>query len=270
MASSAPVMEFLYSVDVAWITLILFASMAAAMELSYRLGRGRRQEMPEAFKSHVSSIQSSILGVLALLLGFTFSLSLQRFDTRSSAVVDEANTIRTVYHESILLPDPLREEARGLLRDYVDARVGASRYTTVHLAAQAEMRAKAEKIQQVLWDVSQRALESDRNSRGVGQFISSLSAMVDGYHKRIATLERRVPEEVLLLLYVTFVMAGAAVGFASGVAGHRPSIVSWIMVGLICVLVFVIMDLDRPRRGLIRVNHGPLHEVHEELHGRRS
>lgn len=262
-------MEFLYAADVGWITLILFASMAGAMEVSYRIGQWRRQEMPDAFKSHVSSIQSSILGVLALLLGFTFSLSLQRFDTRSIAVVEEANSIRTAYHETILLPDPMGEEARSLLVQYVDARVEASRFTTVHLREQSDRRAKAVKIQYALWDVAKRALEVDRNSRGVGAFVVTLSAMVDGYHRRIATLDRRVPEAVLFLLYITFVMAGAAVGFASGVSGHRPSIVSWIMVGLICVLVFIIMDLDRPRRGLIRVNHGQLHEVQAELHADR-
>jgi hypothetical protein len=257
--------EMLYAVDSTWITLILFASMALALEVSYRFGRWRREEFPEAFRSHVSSIQSSILGILALMLGFTFSLALQRFDTRSMAVVEEANAIRDAYHTAILLPEPMRSEARALLRDYTDARLEAARYTTVQLNAQTETRAKAEAIQSTLWTVAERALEVERNARGTVQFVSSLSDVAEGFHWRKATLDRRVPEAVLFLLYITFVMAGATVGFAAGVAGHRPSIVSWVMVGLISILVYIILDLDRPRRGFIRVNHGPLHELRADL-----
>jgi uncharacterized membrane protein (Fun14 family) len=74
-----------------------------------------------------------------------------------------------------------------------------------------------------------------------------------------------VPELVLLLLYATFLMAGAIVGYASGVAGHRPSFASYIMVALIVVLVFMILDLDRPRRGLIQVSQKSLVDLQASI-----
>jgi uncharacterized membrane protein (Fun14 family) len=67
----------------------------------------------------------------------------------------------------------------------------------------------------------------------------------------------------LFLLYGTFVMTGCIVGYASGVAGHRASFVTYVMVGLIALLVFVIIDLDRPRRGLIEVRQTSLTELRE-------
>ena len=70
---------------------------------------------------------------------------------------------------------------------------------------------------------------------------------------------------VLFLLLATFLMAGLVVGFATGVAGHRPSLASHIMVALIAVLVFIILDLDRPRRGLVQVDHGSLLELRADV-----
>ena len=67
-------------------------------------------------------------------------------------------------------------------------------------------------------------------------------------------LGRHVPELVLILLYGTFIMTGGVVGYAAGVAGHRTSFVTCILIMLIVILPFIIVDLDRPRRGLIRVS----------------
>jgi uncharacterized membrane protein (Fun14 family) len=89
-------------------------------------------------------------------------------------------------------------------------------------------------------------------------FIQALNELIDSYGRRDAALGRHVPELVLFLLYGTFLMTGGVVGFAAGVAGHRASIVTYILVILIVVLTFIIVDLDRPRRGLIQVSQSSL------------
>jgi hypothetical protein len=70
-----------------------------------------------------------------------------------------------------------------------------------------------------------------------------------------------VPEVIMFLLFGTFLMTSVVLGYAAGVAGHRPSSVSYLLVGLIVVLTFVIIDLDRPRRGLIKVDLTSLSDV---------
>ena len=83
--------------------------------------------------------------------------------------------------------------------------------------------------------------------------------MIDSYGRRDAGLNRHVPEVVLFLLYVALVISGGVVGLSSGLSGHRPSRgSSFAMVLLVVGMVFIIIDLDRPRRGLIRVSHAPL------------
>jgi hypothetical protein len=85
-------------------------------------------------------------------------------------------------------------------------------------------------------------------------FVQATNDMIDSFGRRDAALNRHVPEVVLFLLLGTFLITGAIVGYSGGVVGRRPPLVSFAMVGLIVVLVFVILDLDRPRRGVIVVS----------------
>lgn len=250
--------ELFYDVNTGLIAGVLLLSMALAIELGHRLGLRSKGATNEATRAHISGIQSSILGILALLLGFTFSLSLQRFDSRSEAVVEEANAIGTAYLRVQLLPAAMRTEVRALLRDYLDLPVQASVLTAVDRTERQDLLAKAGRAQNALWGYAVQALEVDPNAYAPTLFAESVNQLIDNFGKRDAALSRHVPEVVLLLLYGTFLMTGAIVGFSTGIAGHRPSMVSYVLVALIVVLVFIILDLDRPRRGLIEVSQKSL------------
>ena len=253
--------EFMYNINSILIAGILLVSMLLAIEMGYRLGLRTQTTANDAFKSHVNTIGASILGVLALLLGFTFSLSLQRFDSRSQAVVEEANAIGTTYLRSQLLPDSVRGDVQKLLRAYVDLRVQAGNISLDEQAEREMLLAKSEQIQTALWGYARQAAKEEPNPVTTGLFIQSLNELIDNYSKRDAALNRHVPEVVLLLLYGTFLLVGAVVGYGSGVAGYRISVATYIMVVLIVVLVFIIIDLDRPRRGLIQVDQNSLVEL---------
>ena len=250
--------EFMYDISSIRIAVFLFVAMVLAIELGYYFGRGRRSTSYDGFKTHVNAIAASLVGILALLLGFTLSLSLQRFDKRSEVVVEEANAIGTTYLRSQLLPASIRSGVQKLLREYLEVRVQASGITLTEDAERGPRLAKAAQTQTALWEHARQAAEQDPNPVTSGLFIQSLNELIDVYGKRRATLDRHVPEVVLLLLFGTFLMAGAVVGYSSGVAGHRASFVTYILVALIAILVFIILDLDRPRRGLIRVSQESL------------
>jgi len=250
--------EIMYDINTLVIAGGLFVSMAFAIETGFRIGIRNKQSADEASKAQVATIQASLLGVLALLLGFTFSLALQRFDRRSEAVVDEANAIGTAYLRAQLLPASVRNNVQKLLRDYLDQRIQASAITLANQADREALLAQSSRTQTVLWGYARQAADEDPSPVKSGLFIQSLNDLIDNLGKRDAALDRHVPEVVLLLLYGTFVMAGVIVGYASGLAGHRASFVTYIMVSLIVVLVFIILDLDRPRRGLIEVSQKSL------------
>lgn len=258
--------EFTYNINSALIAGILFVSMLAATELGYRLGFRRKTAAKSGAREHINAIQGSILGILALLLGFTFSLSLQRFDSRSDAVVEEANAIGTTYLRSDLLPLAVRSEVQALLREYVDLRVQASTVSLDHQQQRKSLVDKATNKQSQLWQLARKSAELEPNPVTTGLYIQSLNEMIDNFGRRDAALNRHVPEVVLLLLYGTFLLAGTIVGYATGIAGHRPSLVSYLMVLLIVVLVFIILDLDRPRRGLIEVSQKSLLDLQNAVH----
>jgi hypothetical protein len=253
--------EIMYNESSVLIILVLFISLVLATEAGYQLGRRRQVSANEASRSHVNAVQASLLGVLALLLGFTFSMSLQRYDSRSAAVVDEANAIGTAYLRAQLLPSSVRREVKTLMRDYLDMRIRTGVIPLSDQAARAALLAQASQQQAALWRYASQAAEEDPNPVVAGLFIQSLNDLIDSYGRRDALLERHVPEAVLFLLFGTFLITLGTVGYAAGVAGHRVSLVVYLMVILIVLLAFVIIDLDRPRRGLIQVSQKSLTDL---------
>jgi hypothetical protein len=255
----------MYYINSVLIAFMLFISMVATIEIGYRIGVKRQAVTNESLKTHLNSIQASIIGILALLLGFTFSLSLQRYDGRSEAVVEEANAIGTTYLRTQLLPETLRNDVQASLRQYVDLRVQEGKVSLSNYPLRKVMLDKTTKAQTRLWDYAIRAAEIDPNPVRTGLFIQALNEVIDNFGKRNATINRHVPELILLLLYGTFLLAGVILGFTSGVAGHRPSMVGYLMVLIIVILVYIILDLDRPRRGFIAVSQAPLLELQTSL-----
>lgn len=251
----------MYGIDAWLIAGALLVAMLLVIEAGYRFGRAHEREEPATAKAHVNAIQASLLGILALLLGFTFSSALARYDARSTAVVDEANAISTAWQRADLLPAAHREGAREALRDYLDIRIVANDLGLDNHEGLTALRVDTAAAQARLWDVARRAAQADPGMVRTGLFAESVNALVDAYVRRNAALDRRVPEVVLFLMMATFLMAGVVVGFATGVAGHRPSLASHMMVALIALLVFIILDLDRPRRGLVQVDDRSLLEL---------
>ena len=259
------VKQLLYNIDATLITGVLFVLMLAAIEAGYRFGVRRKDSATEMTRDHLSAIQASILGLMGLLLAFTFSLSVQRFDTRSDAAVDEANAIGTAYLRTQLLPPALRSDVQMLLRDYVDLRVQASEVSMVSKGEWEALQAKVAVSHAALWDYARRAAELNPNPVISGLFIQALNEMIDSYGRNVAQVSRQVPQPVLILLFGTLLVAGGVVGLTAGSGGQRPSLASFAMITLILGLTFVILDLDRPQRGRITVSNQSLLDLQASI-----
>lgn len=251
----------MYDLSSALIAAILFVSMALAIEVGYRFGLWQAPATSESSKAHVNAIQASLLGLLALLLGFNFSLALQRHDSRSVAVVEEANAIGTALLRTALLQTDLRVEAQQKLAAYLEMRLEAAHVDLTHHAERQALSDHANRLHDELWRQAARAVTREPNAATSGLYAQSINELIDAFGRRHSELNRHVPEMVLFLLYGSFLMTGTIVGYAAGVGAHRPSSVSYVMVTLIVMLVFIIIDLDRPRRGLIEVSQEPMTEL---------
>lgn len=250
--------EFLYDRSSVHITAVLFVVIAVAVEAGFRAGLRAKRVADESMRTYVNTIQAALLGVLALLLAFSLSLALERHDSRSQAVVDEANAIGTAWLRTELLPESIQPQVRLALREYLDLRIEASRATVLEMSEVERQRRETASRQNALWSLGTRSVALDDRPATTGLFLQSLNEMIDSYGRRTASVDRHVPEVVLLLLCGTFVLVAAIVGYAGGLSGQRSVIATYIMVTLITVLVFLVIDLDRPRRGLIAVDHTSL------------
>lgn len=257
--------EIMYNQSSILIAVVLFASMLLAIEAGYRLGLKVKMSVSKSYKAQIDAAQASLIGILALLIAFTFSIAIQRFDSRSDAVVDEANAIGTAYLRTQLIPVSVRNDAQQSLRDYLDLRVQASSASLDHPAERIALLVKANQTLDTLWRYAIQAADENAGPVTSGLFIQSLNEVIDSFGRRIATIDRHVPEAVLLLLSFVFIITGSILGFSIGVTGHRPSLVSYIMTGLIVLLVFIIIDLDHPRRGLIQVSQKSLIDLQTSI-----
>ena len=133
------------------------AIFLAVIELGYRLGLGHRDASDDAGRTHITALQSALLGLLALLLGFTFAMAVSRFETRKTLVLEESNAIGKAYWRSQLIAPARRGELAKLLKDYVATRL------EFHLAAADQARLDAAnmasaRIEQQLWAAASRQL----------------------------------------------------------------------------------------------------------------
>lgn len=259
--------ELMYSQSSLAIVIGLLVCMLLSVELGYRIGRRQSIAASEAVRSQANTVLAAMLGLLALLLGFTYSLALQRYEERSQAVVTEANAIGTTYLRAQLLPAAMRSDIQAKLRQYVDIRVREGRLNVDDAAGDKALVQQGSGLAAQVWALAMQAVTKDDRPATTGLFIQALNDMIDSADRHRAALDRHVPESVLFLVFLTFVMTTAILGYASGVAAHRVTIPGIALVVLIALVVYLIIDLDRPRRGLIQVNQESLVNLQRGMAG---
>lgn len=245
--------ELLYGVSLWLLWPLLFGLLLLATEAGYRLGFRRRARIEDQSKSHVGTIEGGIFGLLGLLLGFSFAMAIARFEQRKALVLEESNAIGTTWLRTQLLPEPQRTEIAKLLKRYVDVRLSFH-----HAGADQEMLDEANQqtanLQEQLWGKAVAAAEKDLRSIPTGLFLQSLNEVIDLHAKRLTALQNHVPESIILLLVGVGILAMVVMGQGCGLSGHRHFLVTMASALLTATVVLLIVDLDRPRRGLIQVN----------------
>lgn len=251
--------EFMYTKSSVLIALTLLVLMVVSLKIGHKLGeRSTTIKNCEPCKEHISTLLSSLLGMLALVLGFSFSIALERHGSRSEAVVEESNAIGTAYLRVSLLPQTEQEGIQRLFSQYLRARLDESKLNLTQTEQREALNQTTSQLQMQLWDKAMKIAANDPNPVRVSLYVQALNEMIDAYGKRYAELNRHIPELVLLLLYGALIICGGMLGYSAGVAGHKPSRAVFVMLSLTVLLMYVVIDLDRPRRGLIVINQAPM------------
>jgi hypothetical protein len=242
---------------------VLLAILLGSAEVGYRLGR-RARASDDAMRSQAAIWEGALLGLLALLIGFTFAMAVTRFDARRELILDEANAIEMTLRRADFLEAPAQREIEGLLGRYVRARVrfydaGASLPRT-----EAAERETAE-LQQQLWPPIVSAARSHPGSEMAALFVESASELYQMANRRRAALDNHVPATVLVVLLVVAAVGVAATGYSCGLLRRRLRLGLVGLPLLISLVVVLVFDLDHPRAGFIQAGQGPMLRLQQRL-----
>lgn len=247
-----------------WVALGVTVLVLLAMtEAGYRVGTRIQAAKGTGYKEQIGAIQGAVLGLLGLLLGFTFAMALQRYDKRRDLVLQEANAIGTTYIRASLLPGAQQAPARDLLRRYVEVRLKYQLLADEAANLAEGMRLSME-IESELWRHATQAAKEAPNDI-TATFIESLNEMIDTDAERIATGRARIPGEVSLLLLVVAGFGSFTSGYSSGAQGGRTILSGLLMPLLLTAIIVLIFDLAHPLQGLIGISQQPLIELRETM-----
>ena len=252
-----------YLIDHRLIGFVMVALLLAASEIGYRVGLAR-EGAPDSLRTLMSGTGAAMLGLLGLLLGFALSMAIARWDARRDVIVEEANAIGTLSLRAGLLEDPLRSQLREALRAYSDARIvlGGSRN---HPDLLSTARSESEALHVTIWSVVEQANRPTTVNATLASLISAANELIDLHELRLASLENHLPPALFLLLLALAALSVAFLAWSFGAASHRGRAPMVMLALLIGAVLLLIMDVNRPQRGMVDVGVAPLERAEESI-----
>lgn len=244
------------------VMLLLLAALVAARELGGRLHSWIARSTEDGGDAVVEKgmLVSAILGLLALIIAFTFSLALNRYDQRRALVVEEANAIGTAEMRVRLLAPPHDAILSRSLQDYAQTRLAYGRSPAAEKVPLAE---RSSKQRSEIQSAALAALAPDARTPLATVVTPSINTVLDIGAEREALNSARLPGTILAILVAYLLLTSAILGFALTAerARQRPATIA--LLASLTLTFAMILDLDRPQRGTIRVDQTPMQRLVE-------
>lgn len=244
---------------------ILFVVSLAVLWLTAQIGVSVRRRAPlasEDERDDFNIVLTSTLTLLGLIIGFTFSMAIGRYDARKIYEATEANVIGTEYVRAGLLGPADAERAQDLLKKYLAERVLF--YTARDARQLPEVNARTAQLQEQLWSVVQGA--ATKNPSPITMLVTSgMNEVLDSAGYTQAAWLDRVPTSAWGLMIIIAVCCNLLVGY--GARGKRPLLLI-VLPFVLSVAFLLIADIDSPRSGIIRVRPENLMSLSQSLNSR--
>lgn len=241
--------------------LVVVLLILLACEVGFRIGRRYHlQRRDEGAPGSLAPVVSGLLGMLAFLLAFTFSMASAQHGGRNQNVREEAAAISIAYHRAALMPDTVSADMRRLLREYVDIRLRAAE-TLDWRSADGRSR----EIHAELWRAVSAAAKArpDTNS---ALAVESINAVITMHETRIlSAVHARIHIAVWAGLLLIASLTMGTLGIQIGLNGKRRLIAVTPIALTFAVLVTLIVDLNRPQGGFMTVSQRPLQDLQREI-----
>jgi hypothetical protein len=243
--------------------LVLIASFTV-LWLSLQIGifvRKRRRNLEQNEREDYGMIMSAILTLLGLIIGFSFSMAITRYDERKTLEEAEANAIGTEYVRADFLPAPDAAKVRALLRDYLDQRLLFYKTREDHELLQIE--AATAQLEVRLWSAVQVPTASQPTApltitaMGMNDVLSS-----KGYTQ--AAWLNRIPNAAWALMAAIAIFCNILMGYGARRGGARTTLLL-VLPLVISISFMLIADIDSPRGGVVRVTGQNLMSLSQSL-----
>lgn len=231
---------------------LLLAILLACQELGYRLG-SRVGKVDDEYKRRVDMIRNAILALVTFLVGFSFAGAGSRFIDRQDVIVKETNAIGTAWLRAMLLPEPQRTQLQTELRQYTNDRLELLRNFDV--ANNKRLLAKAGESQTRIWQTGMAGVGTDREFANF--MLPALNDVIDIHSEHLSAARRHVPPPILIVIVVMAAIGIAMIGYDNGLVRRRFFVLSSAFGVVLAASLWMTIDLDRPRHGLLRASEQP-------------
>ena len=244
--------------------LVLFGLSLVALALSAYFGAsvlGRRRDPSEEVHDDYGTILAATLTLLGLIIGFTFSMAINRYDQRKNLEEEEANAIGTAYVRADLMPGVDAARVRALLQQYLAVRLQF--YDASRAQDLRDIAARREKLQADLWAAVQAPATAQPTAvaalvaKGMNDVLNA-----QGYTQ--AAWWNRIPHAAWILMVAIAICSNVLIGYGThGTKAARRLLLVTPLV--ISISFFLIADIDSPRGGVIHVRPQNLQSLADSL-----
>ena len=233
--------------------LILFIGMLLLLGVGRRLGVRRRPKESEGERGGLSTVEGAVFALFGLMVAFTFSGAATRFNEKRMLIAEEVNTIETAYLRLRLVAQPAQSDLQVLFRRYVDSRLETYRQLPNMQSAEKEM-AKSKKLQEEIWkDAVVATLLPDSHPDAGKLLLPALNNMIDIVTVRTMALQIHPPRIVFALLFGLGLICSLLAGYRMAIGRRRSWLHIFGFTVITVIVVYVMLDVEYPRVGLIRL-----------------
>lgn len=243
---------------------ITFFLLLFSYIIGYSIGKKNHTKKPANHLSSISALLAGLMALLGILLAFSFSMSSSRFDQRKQLIIDESLNIGTAYFRLGLLSDTsLTREVRNILKKYLDHRIKYYESGASEKLMNKQMKS-AENLQVLVW---MKTAEIGKTSPNINTSLisQSLNSMIDITGSISGSMRNHVPQLILLMLIAVSAFTIFTMGYSHGLALDYNI---WFSLGInliICSILLLIIDMDTPFIGPIKVDIYSLIDLKNEI-----
>ena len=233
---------------------LLFPFTLILMEAGRQFGRRRLAEDPEGARAGASAVEGAVFALFGLLIAFTFTSTAARYEARRDLIVQHTNAIGTAWLRLDLLPAEVQPVLRQDFRLYVDGIIKFQQQAFDEKAAQLILP-QLEKLQSEIWKLAETAVSRDSRPQVATLVLPALNEMFDLSARRYAAARFHTSMVIFWFLIFLSGLASLLVGHAMATGKQRNWLYMVLFAILISLTLYVILDFEYPRRGIIRLDN---------------